>query len=157
MGRRVSVGAVAACGRIRFWFALDLPIPIRPNSSKGLGAFRRLGVPRKLMMRSKRRSVDTILIEIRDYGVGLKEVDRPFEAFYTTKRMEWVWAWRFAARSLMRITATCGWRPLTDPARHFILRFLSNLTPCLHRRLRNLSIFGNGGLLAHGRHRKHAV
>jgi len=40
--------------------------------------------PKKLVIRSKRQKT-SILIEIRDYGPGLKDYDKPFEAFYTTK------------------------------------------------------------------------
>jgi PAS domain S-box-containing protein len=41
--------------------------------------------PKKLVIRSKRQSADTILIEIRDHGAGLNDFDKPFEAFYSTK------------------------------------------------------------------------
>jgi PAS domain S-box-containing protein len=41
--------------------------------------------PRKLFVRSKRQNPDNVLVEIRDYGVGLKDPDRVFEAFFTTK------------------------------------------------------------------------
>jgi PAS domain S-box-containing protein len=40
---------------------------------------------KKLFIRSIRQSADTILIEIRDYGSGLNDLDKPFESFYTTK------------------------------------------------------------------------
>jgi C4-dicarboxylate-specific signal transduction histidine kinase len=40
--------------------------------------------PKKLVIRSKRQG-SAILIEIRDYGSGLKDYEKPFEAFYTTK------------------------------------------------------------------------
>jgi PAS domain S-box-containing protein len=42
------------------------------------------GHPKKLVIRSKRQG-SAILIEIRDYGSGLKDYEKPFEAFYTTK------------------------------------------------------------------------
>jgi signal transduction histidine kinase len=42
--------------------------------------------PRKLNIRSKLQSSDnTILVEIRDYGTGLADSEKVFEAFYTTK------------------------------------------------------------------------
>jgi hypothetical protein len=41
--------------------------------------------PKKLHIRSKLRSSDNILVEIRDYGTGLADSERVFEAFYTTK------------------------------------------------------------------------
>jgi signal transduction histidine kinase len=41
--------------------------------------------PKKLLIRSKLQSPDAILIEIRDYGTGLADSEKVFEAFYTTK------------------------------------------------------------------------
>jgi PAS domain S-box-containing protein len=41
--------------------------------------------PKKLFIRSKRHSPETVLIEIRDSGVGLKDSEKVFEAFFTTK------------------------------------------------------------------------
>jgi len=40
---------------------------------------------KKLMIRSRRKNADAILVEIRDHGSGLSDFDKPFEAFYTTK------------------------------------------------------------------------
>jgi PAS domain S-box-containing protein len=40
--------------------------------------------PKKLVIRSKRQNA-SILVDIRDYGPGLNDYDKPFEAFYTTK------------------------------------------------------------------------
>ncbi len=40
--------------------------------------------PRKLIIRS-RQCPEKVLVEVRDYGVGLKDPDRAFEAFFTTK------------------------------------------------------------------------
>jgi signal transduction histidine kinase len=42
--------------------------------------------PKKLVIRSKRQDTETVLIEIRDYGPGLNDSDKSFEAFYTTKQ-----------------------------------------------------------------------
>ena len=42
--------------------------------------------PRKLSVRSGRHCEDTALVEIWDSGVGLKEPDKIFEAFFTTKQ-----------------------------------------------------------------------
>jgi PAS domain S-box-containing protein len=41
--------------------------------------------PKKLFICSKRPSPETVLVEVRDSGAGLKDPDRIFEAFYTTK------------------------------------------------------------------------
>jgi hypothetical protein len=41
--------------------------------------------PKKLFVRSKQDSLETVLVEVRDYGVGLENPDRLFEAFVTTK------------------------------------------------------------------------
>jgi PAS domain S-box-containing protein len=41
--------------------------------------------PRKLLVRSKNDSPETVLVEVRDWGVGLQNPDRVFEAFVTTK------------------------------------------------------------------------
>ena len=41
--------------------------------------------PKRLFIRSKRESDDRALVEIRDSGVGLKDPDTVFEAFFTTK------------------------------------------------------------------------
>jgi PAS domain S-box-containing protein len=41
--------------------------------------------PRTIDIRSKRRSGNAVLIEIRDSGAGLQDPDRAFEAFYSTK------------------------------------------------------------------------
>jgi PAS domain S-box-containing protein len=41
--------------------------------------------PKKLLIRSRRHSPEFVLVEIQDHGVGLKEPDKVFDAFYTTK------------------------------------------------------------------------
>ena len=41
--------------------------------------------PKKLFICSKRPSPETVLVEVRDSGVGLKDPDKIFEAFFTTK------------------------------------------------------------------------
>jgi signal transduction histidine kinase len=41
--------------------------------------------PKKLIVRSKMQSSDAILVEIRDYGIGVADSTKVFEAFYTTK------------------------------------------------------------------------
>ena len=41
--------------------------------------------PRNLFIRSKRHSPETVLVEIRDSGVGLKDPEKSFEPFFTTK------------------------------------------------------------------------
>ena len=41
--------------------------------------------PKKLRIRSQLQNSDAILVEIRDYGIGLADSEKAFEAFYTTK------------------------------------------------------------------------
>ena len=41
--------------------------------------------PKRLFIRSKQEPDDTVLVEIRDSGVGLKDPDTVFDAFFTTK------------------------------------------------------------------------
>jgi PAS domain S-box-containing protein len=41
--------------------------------------------PKKLHICSKRPSPETVLVEVRDSGTGLRDPDRIFEAFFTTK------------------------------------------------------------------------
>ncbi len=41
--------------------------------------------PKNLFIRSKRHSPETVLVEIQDSGVGLKDPEKIFEAFFTTK------------------------------------------------------------------------
>ena len=41
--------------------------------------------PKKLLIRSKLQNADAILVEIRDYGTGLADSEKVYEAFYTTK------------------------------------------------------------------------
>jgi signal transduction histidine kinase len=41
--------------------------------------------PKKLLIRSRLQNPEAILIEIRDYGIGLVDSEKAFEAFYTTK------------------------------------------------------------------------
>jgi signal transduction histidine kinase len=41
--------------------------------------------PKRIFIRSKRESHDKVLVEIQDSGVGLKDPDTVFDAFFTTK------------------------------------------------------------------------
>jgi hypothetical protein len=41
--------------------------------------------PKKLRVHSKGQSQETVLVEIRDYGIGLQDPEKVFEAFFTTK------------------------------------------------------------------------
>ena len=41
--------------------------------------------PKKLFIGSRQPSRETVLVEVRDCGTGLKDPDRIFEAFFTTK------------------------------------------------------------------------
>lgn len=41
--------------------------------------------PKVLSIRSRKHGADSVLVEIRDYGIGLTNPDRVFEAFFTTK------------------------------------------------------------------------
>jgi signal transduction histidine kinase len=43
------------------------------------------GRPRRLLIRSKVQDAESIRVEIRDYGNGLADPERIYEAFYTTK------------------------------------------------------------------------
>ena len=40
---------------------------------------------KRLSIRSKHSSPETVLVEVRDSGIGLKDPDRIFDAFFTTK------------------------------------------------------------------------
>jgi hypothetical protein len=52
----------------------------------GLEAMERvIDRPKKLSIRSKGESQETVIVEIRDHGVGLQDPERIFEAFFTTK------------------------------------------------------------------------
>jgi signal transduction histidine kinase len=41
--------------------------------------------PKKLFIRSMRQSPETVLVEVQDCGVGLKDPEKVFEAFFSTK------------------------------------------------------------------------
>jgi signal transduction histidine kinase len=41
--------------------------------------------PKQLMIRSKRQSDESVLVEIHDCGIGLPDSEKAFEAFFTTK------------------------------------------------------------------------
>jgi len=41
--------------------------------------------PRKLFICSRLEGSDAIVVEIRDYGTGLADSEKVYEAFYTTK------------------------------------------------------------------------
>ena len=41
--------------------------------------------PKRLFIRSKQQAAEGVLVEVRDYGPGLAEPDKVFEAFFTTK------------------------------------------------------------------------
>jgi PAS domain S-box-containing protein len=41
--------------------------------------------PKRLFIRSARESADTAVVEIRDHGIGMKNPDKVFQAFFTTK------------------------------------------------------------------------
>ena len=43
------------------------------------------GRPKRLLIRSRMQNADSILVEVRDYGTGLADSERIYEAFYTTK------------------------------------------------------------------------
>ncbi|HWC75335.1 MAG TPA: ATP-binding protein, partial [Gemmatimonadales bacterium] len=44
------------------------------------------GHSKRLSIRSRRDGSDSVLIEIRDNGIGLEDVDGIFEPFFSTKR-----------------------------------------------------------------------
>ena len=64
--------------------------------------------PKKLCIRSRRHSPETVLVEIRDYGVGLENPERSSKPSSPRKRTAWAWDWRSAARSSKRIMAGFG-------------------------------------------------
>jgi hypothetical protein len=41
--------------------------------------------PKRLLIRSKQQAGECVRVEVRDYGPGLPEPEKVFEAFYTTK------------------------------------------------------------------------
>ena len=41
--------------------------------------------PKKLFIRTKLQSPEAVLVEIRDWGVGIEDSEKVFEAFFTTK------------------------------------------------------------------------
>jgi PAS domain S-box-containing protein len=41
--------------------------------------------PKRLFIRSKGQSPEAVFVEIRDYGIGLEDSEKVFEAFFTTK------------------------------------------------------------------------
>ena len=68
--------------------------------------------PKRLFIRSKGQSQETILVEIRDYGIGLQDPERVFEAFFTTKE-KGMGMGLAICRSIIeahrgRLWATCG-------------------------------------------------
>ena len=65
---------------------------------------------RDLLIRSCKYESDKVLVAAQDSGIGIdsQNLEKIFDAFYTTKSQEWAWDWRSAAR-LSRVTADdCG-------------------------------------------------
>jgi len=50
--------------------------------------------PRKLAIRTTQQIAEHVLVEIRDSGVGLKDQEKVFDAFFNTKVDAWAWDWR---------------------------------------------------------------
>jgi PAS domain S-box-containing protein len=69
---------------------------------------------RQLRISTERDGAKRVLIAVRDSGVGLnpEDLEHLFDPFYTTKRMEWGWGWRSAARSSRHTGAFFGLRPI---------------------------------------------
>jgi len=52
----------------------------------GIEAMDKTNQPKKLQIRSQKQDAGMALVEIRDFGTGLKDPDKIFEAFFTTKK-----------------------------------------------------------------------
>jgi len=80
---------------------------------------------RDLLIRSCQHESDKVLVAVQDSGMGLdsKNMERIFDAFYTTKAQGRGWGWRSVAR-LLRITAG-GYGPcrMMAPAQLFNSRY----------------------------------
>jgi signal transduction histidine kinase len=80
--------------------------------------------PRELLIYSHRHESDKVLVAVQDSGIGIdsQNLEKIFNAFYTTKSQEWGWGWRSVAR-LLRITAGgCGRQRTKAEAQCFSLR-----------------------------------
>jgi len=54
--------------------------------TNGIQAMEKSDHPKKLHVRSRRQGAEMVLIEVRDHGTGLKDPEKIFEAFFTTKK-----------------------------------------------------------------------
>jgi len=86
--------------------------------------------PKKLLIRSKLQNSDVILVEIRDYGTGLADSEKVYEAFYTTKEkgMEWIVDLPFDCGSARRPP---GDHALSRPGNDFLFHLASSIE-CAH-------------------------
>jgi len=62
--------------------------------------------PKKLIIRSKMQSSNAILVEIRDYGTGVADSTKVFEASILRRKREWGWDCQFVVRSWKRTEAS---------------------------------------------------
>jgi len=76
-----------------------------------------------LSVRSQRHG-DELLIQVRDRGVGIKDLTVIFDPFFTTKESGWGWALLSVARSSKRMAAGSG--PPPTRRRHDIQCYASS-------------------------------
>ena len=69
---------------------------------------------------SKRGLDGTVLVEVRDYGIGLQDPDKPFDSFFTTKEKGLGWVCPLAVPLLKRMKANCGALIQKAPGRPFV-------------------------------------
>jgi signal transduction histidine kinase len=66
--------------------------------------------PRELLISTEQNQAKEVLVAVRDSGPGIdpENLERVFEAFYTTKARGWEWGSRSAGRLSMLTGAGCG-------------------------------------------------
>jgi C4-dicarboxylate-specific signal transduction histidine kinase len=84
---------------------------------------------RELLISTTEAESDGVFVAVRDSGPGLaSNLERPFEAFYTTNPAAWAWAYRSAAR-LSKLTGDdCGPRRTNRRVPSFSSRYRRNKT-----------------------------
>ena len=91
--------------------------------------------PKKLFIRSKRHSPETVLVEIRDSGVGLKDPEKVFEAFFTTKE-NGMGMGLAVCRSIIDAHHGRLWAASGEGAGHHLLIYSSGSAAARHHELR---------------------